>query len=216
MSFKIGITGLAGSGKDTAGALLHKILREQTGVHYCLGKYASPLKVVAEDVFGSTFDDREVKDNKVFVTPDLADRLIDACDLIAVGIDIDYDKFMGILDTTLFNQTWLSPRDVQVQVGSAGRECNPTVWVDYLKSKHVPMIVTDVRYPNELLDYNILISRKGVIDLANVHHSELMCKEFALGVQDPLESGIDYIVLNNGTQNDLETSLRFLATTITR
>ena len=78
------------------------------------------------------------------------------------------------------------------------------------------MIVTDVRYPNELLDYNILISRKGVIDLANVHHSELMCKEFALGVQDPLESGIDYIVLNNGTQNDLETSLRFLATTITR
>lgn len=216
MSLKIGITGLAGAGKDTAGELLQRILKETTGVHFCLGKYATPLKSIAEDVFGDTFDEREVKDTPVFITPDLADKLIDACDLFGQSLSYeDYDKFMGILDNTLFNKTWLSPRDVQVQVGSAGRSINPNIWVEYLKRNHTPMIVTDVRYPNELLDYNILISKgKSSLDSLTVHHSELMCTEFAVGLQDPLQSGINAIVLNTQTIQDLETKLRFTATTI--
>lgn len=216
MSFKIGITGLAGSGKDTAGEILQRILKETTGVHYTLSKYASPLKSIAEDVFGSTFDDREVKDKAVFVTPSLADKLIDACDLFGQSLSYDdYDKFMGELDSTLFNKTWLSPRYIQIAVGTAGRNLDTDIWVKYLKNNPFPMIVTDVRYPNELLDYNILIS-KGTLKCStlDIHHSELMCTEFALGLQDPIQSGINFVVLNTQTISDLETKLRFVATTI--
>ena len=213
---KIGITGLAGAGKDTAGAILQRILKETTGVHYCLGRYASPLKSIAEDTFGNTFDARDVKDQAVFVTPVLADKLIDACDLFGQSLSYDdYDKFMAELDTTLFNKTWLSPRDVQLAVGTAGRNLYRDIWVNYLKRNPFPMIVTDVRFPNELLDYNILISKgKSVLNNLAVHNSELMCVEFATGLQDPLQSGIDYVIVNNSTKEDLETKLRFLATTI--
>ena len=213
---KIGITGLAGAGKDTAGAILKRILKETTGVHYCLGRYASPLKSIAEDTFGNTFDARDVKDQAVFVTPVLADKLIDACDLFGQSLSYDdYDKFMAELDTTLFNKTWLSPRDVQLAVGTAGRNLYRDIWVNYLKRNPFPMIVTDVRFPNELLDYNILISKgKSVLNNLAVHNSELMCIEFATGLQDPLQSGIDYVIVNNSTKEDLETKLRFLATTI--
>lgn len=213
---KIGITGLAGAGKDTAGAILQRILKETTGVHYCLGRYASPLKSIAEDTFGNTFDARDVKDQAVFVTPVLADKLIDACDLFGQSLSYDdYDKFMAELDTTLFNKTWLSPRDVQLAVGTAGRNLYRDIWVNYLKRNPFPMIVTDVRFPNELLDYNILISKgKSVLNNLAVHNSELMCIEFATGLQDPLQSGIDYVIVNNSTKEDLETKLRFLATTI--
>lgn len=212
---KIGITGLAGSGKDVAGEILQRVLKETTGVHYCIGKYATPLKSIAEDVFGSTFDDREVKDTKVFITPELADALIDACDLFGQYLSYEnYDKLMLELDRTLFNRTWLSPRDIQLAVGTAGRNIDKDIWVKYLKNNPFPMIVTDVRFPNELLDYNILISKGTGSTTQEVHTSELMCTEFALGVVDPLQVGINYVVLNTGTVQDLEIKLRFLATTI--
>lgn len=205
------------TGKDTAGEILQRILNEQAGYSkYMIGKYANPLKSVAEDVFGSNFDDRDVKEGRLFVTPELRDRLIDSCDLLAQSLQsVSYDDFMEGLDETLFEETWLSPRDVQIQLGSVGRDSDPDVWVEYLRRNDTPMIVTDVRYPNELLDYNILITNDNLpVHKGLVHSSELMCNEFKLGLQDPLQSGIDYVISNNGSKIELETRLRFLATTI--
>ena len=79
MSIKIGLIGLAGCGKDTAALLLRRILYER-GQSFEIDRYAALLKKCTELAFGVDFDNRDVKEELVFVTPDLADRMIDATD----------------------------------------------------------------------------------------------------------------------------------------
>ena len=79
MSIKIGLVGLAGAGKDTAALILQRVLAEQ-GKHFGIDRYAALLKKCSQQVFGDNFDDRDVKEEMVFVTPTLADKMIDATD----------------------------------------------------------------------------------------------------------------------------------------
>lgn len=207
---KIGLCGLAGSGKDTAAVIIQELLAEQ-GKHFTIDRYAALLKEAARQVFGETFDDRDVKEESVFVTPDLFDRMTDAVDYLHLKLGLDYTQ--GELLWEAFDQhikplTWISPRLFQQLVGTElGRKVNPNIWVDYLKRKAQDMIVPDVRFDNELLDLNILITRHPV-PKGEIHASELFAAELQM-MDDPFEY-IDYLVWNGEAIAALKDKLRYV------
>ena len=134
MGIKLGLLGLAGSGKDTAAEILQRVLREQ-GMNFEIKKYAGLLKEATRLAFGDNFDDRDVKEERVFVTPDLADKIIDATDYIWLKLELGeqyFELYNHLCTKNLDSQTWLSPRDFQLIVGSLVREINPEAWVNYL------------------------------------------------------------------------------------
>ena len=214
MSIKIGICGLAGSGKDTAALILRRVLYEQ-GKSFEIDRYAALLKKCAQLAFGDTFDDRDVKEELVFVTPDLADRMIDATDYCQLELGLSPDEFEiwnDLCTKHLDSLTWVSPRLFQQLLGTeVGRTFNPSIWVDYLQNKDKDLIVPDVRFGNENTDVTILITRHAVPQ-GVLHSSELYAAELQL-IENPYDY-VDYVIHNGGTLEELETKLRFLATTL--
>lgn len=211
---KIGLIGLAGSGKDTVALLLRELLSQQGHV-FEIDRYASLLKKCALMVFGDTFDDRDVKEELVFVTPDLADRMIDATDYCQLCLGLNPDEFEIFNDLCvkhLDSLTWVSPRLFQQLLGTeVGRTLNPNIWVDYLQNKTGNLIVPDVRFGNENTDVTILITRHPVPQ-GVLHPSELYAAELQL-MENPYDY-VDYIIHNGGTIQELDTKLRFLSTTL--
>lgn len=213
---KIGLVGLAGSGKDTVAILLRELLSDQGHV-FEIDRYASLLKKCALVVFGDTFDDRDVKEELVFVTPELADRMIDATDYCQLCLGLNPDEFEIFNDLCvkhLDSLTWVSPRLFQQLLGTeVGRTLNPNVWRDHLQNKEGNLIVPDVRFANELCDFNILVRRhevpKGV-----VHSSEALAVDCMTQVIGHWDSLIDYTIWNTGTIEELATRVRFLVSTL--
>ena len=212
MSTKIGLVGLAGSGKDEAAKIIRKILSEQ-GKHYEIDRYAALLKECTRQVFGENFDDRDVKEELVFVTPDLADRMIDATDYCQLKLGLtpeEFDTWDALCKTHIDTLTWVSPRLFQQVLGTeVGRGVKPSVWVDYLQNKEGNLIVPDVRFGNEILDYCILITRHPVPQ-GTLHSSEVFAAELQLS--DEPYNYVDAVIHNGGTLQDLETKLRFTLT----
>lgn len=214
MSTKIGLVGLAGSGKDTAALLLQRVLAEQ-GKHFTIDRYAALLKKCAQMAFGDNFDDRDVKEEMVFVTPTLADKMIDATDYCQYELGLsgaEFKTWNTLCTQHLDKLTWVSPRLFQQLLGTeVGRALNPNIWVDYLKTHKYSVIVPDVRFDNELLDINILITRSA-IPFGKLHTSEVLAAELQL-MDEPYQY-VDYVIHNSGTLEELETKIRFLATTL--
>ena len=214
MSIKIGLIGLAGSGKDTAALLLRRILYER-GQSFEIDRYAALLKKCTELAFGVDFDNRDVKEELVFVTPDLADRMIDATDYCQLELGLKPEEFEIWNDLCvkhIDSLTWVSPRLFQQLLGTeVGRTFNRNVWVDYLQKKDKDLIVPDVRFINEHTDVTILITRH-LVPQGTLHDSELYAAELQL-IENPYDY-VDYVVHNGGTVEELETKLRFLATTL--
>lgn len=213
MSTKIGFIGLAGSGKDTAALILQRVLAEQ-GKHFGIDRYAALLKKCAQQVFGDNFDDRDVKEEMVFVTPTLADKMIDATDYCQHVLGLngeDFETWNTLCSTHLDKLTWVSPRLFQQLLGTeVGRALKASIWVDYLQDKEGDFVVPDVRFDNELLDVNILITRHAVP--FNLHASEVFAAELQLHQEPYLY--VDHVIHNSGTLEELETKLRFLVTTL--
>lgn len=213
MSIKIGLVGLAGSGKDSAALILRRVLSEQ-GVYFTIDRYAALLKKCAQMAFGDNFDGRDVKEEMVFVTPTLADKMIDATDYCQCELGLsgaEFETWNTLCTQHLDKLTWVSPRLFQQLLGTeVGRALNPSIWVDYLKVRKDNLIVPDVRFDNELLDMNILITRHDVP--FNLHSSEVFAAELQLA-EEPYRY-VDYVIHNSGTLEELETKIRFLATTL--
>ncbi len=212
---KVGLIGLAGAGKDTAAVIMQCILKEQTGEHYTIERYAGLLKTCARKVFGDSFDDRDVKEVKIPVTKELHDLMIAVTSYCqrALGLrDNDIDRWQSLCNKHLGSLSEVSPRLFQQLLGTdVGRAVDSNIWVDYLHSKDYNMIITDCRFPNELVDKNILIVRHYVP--AELHASEA----FAANLQTnraARQGVLDYVIHNTGTIEELETRLRFALTTL--
>lgn len=212
---KLGLIGLAGSGKDTAAVIMQRILKEQTGEHYTIDRYADLLKTCARIVFGDNFDNRDVKEVKIPVTKELHDIMIavtsDCCLHLGLSGD-DIDLWHSLCNKHLGDLVEISPRLFQQLLGTeVGRAVDSNIWVDYLHSQDRNMIITDCRFQNELVDKNILIVRHCVP--AEGHSSEA----FAANLQTnraARQGVVDYVIHNTGTIEELETRLRFALTTL--
>lgn len=207
MSYKIGLVGLAGAGKDEAAKIIKELLP-----HYEIDRYAAILKEAARQVFGDNFDDRDVKEESVFMTPQLWDKLWDAVDYTALKVTDDnptlYDVFMDYADKAFSNLTWISPRLFQQLLGTeVGRNVHPNIWVNYLRNQERNLIIPDVRYDNELVDFNILITRHPV-PKGKLHASEVFAAELIL-IDDPFKY-VNCIVYNGGTLDDLRDKLTYV------
>lgn len=216
MSIKIGLLGLAGSGKDTAAEILQRVLREQ-GMSFEIMKYAGLLKEATRLAFGDNFDDRDVKEERVFVTPELADKLIDATDYVWLKLGLPdelFEEYNRLTIEFIDSKTWISPREFQQLLGTdVVRTIDPDAWVKYLMEQDGNFIVSDVRFANELMDFNVLLMRGHIPDV--VHESEAFTKTLTHAVVF-LDAPYlhDYTLWNTGTLEELERNIRFMVTTM--
>ena len=215
---KLGLLGLARSGKDTAAEILQRVLREQ-GMNFEIKKYAGLLKEATRLAFGDNFDDRDVKEERVFVTPELADKIIDATDYIWLKLAFDHEHFELFNDLCtkhIDSKTWISPREFQQLLGTdVVRTIDPDAWVKYLTEQDGNFIISDVRFANELVDFNVLCWRDTLELSEAVHQSERL----AVSLQAQVRHGDapylhDYTLWNKGTLEELERNIRFMVSTI--
>lgn len=216
---KLGLLGLAGSGKDTAAEILQRVLREQ-GMNFEIKKYAGLLKEATRLAFGDNFDDRDVKEERVFVTPELEDKIIDATDYIWLKLDFDqehFELFNDLCTKHIDSKTWISPREFQQLLGTdVVRTIDPDAWVKYLQQQDGNFIITDCRFGNEGTDYNVLMMRQDAPDINTVHESEKFAISCMLDVLQGNPDGYyhDYTLWNKGTLEELERNIRFMVSTI--
>ena len=213
---RIGITGLAGAGKDIAA----EILSELSGIK--VARYAAPLKQAALFVFGSTFDNRGTKDVRVpFYGTSLEDRAIEAVielQHILFRTERERDEFAERFMQIVHPQEELSPREFQQLVGTeCARAVSSTVFQEYLIRTHSYAIIPDVRFEEEVdvLDWLIVIDR----DVPKLNHpSEDLAWNLIQGYRDGAPD--DYLddlgiinsayIKNNGTIQELRTELEHI------
>lgn len=224
---KLGLLGLAGAGKDVSAEILQRVLREQ-GMSFEIKKYAGLLKEATRLAFGDTFDDRDVKEERVFVTPELADKIVDATDYIWLKLFSNEDECVRKHWFELYNdhcikhidsKTWISPREFQQVLGTdVVRAIDPDAWVKYLMEQDGNFIVSDVRFANELLDYNVLLRRHDEplrhTEHGYIHSSEVLAFECMTFLDPVYDTLVDYTLWNKGTLENLERNIRFMVSTI--
>lgn len=214
MSYKVGLIGLAGSGKDTVAVILQEALKER-GQVFEIDRYAGLLKEAARQVFGENFDDRNVKEVDKFIDLYLADKIIDATDYVYLKLnrfDIDLDEWNDLCQKHIDSCTWMSPRKFQQLLGTeVGRAIDPDIWVNYLKNQDRNLIIPDVRFDNELIDFNILITRHPVPQ-GKLHASEVYAAELQLS-DNPYDY-VDYVIHNDGSIDDLKRKVQQLVNKI--
>ena len=211
---RIGITGLAGAGKDIPPEILSELA--------CIkvARYAAPLKQAALFVFGSTFDNRDTKDVRVpFYGTALEDRAIDAVielEHILFRTERERDEFAERFMQIVHPQEELSPREFQQLVGTeCARAVSSTVFQDYLIRTRSYAIIPDVRFEEEadVLDWLIVIDR----DVPKLKHSS---EDFAWNLIRNYRDGFFFeerdmerdimhssYIRNNGTIQELRTEL---------
>lgn len=200
MSMKIGITGLAGSGKDTAA----EMLRDLTG--YPIKRYADELKKAAKAVFGDNFDNRDYKEVPVKINHD---HMLECTFrmLHTVLTEPEMDKASELYAEYLGLKSTISPRQYQQILGTAiGRAIDPNVWTRKIKNFKGNCIVPDVRFPNELLDKNILIIRNPV-PIGNVHSSEALAADLQLQTIEQQLDTVEHVVFNTGDMDKLRSTI---------
>lgn len=214
MSFKIGLIGLAGNGKDTVAVILQEALKER-GLVFEIDRYAGLLKEAARQVFGENFDDRDVKEVDKFVDLYLADKIIDATDYVYLKLnrsDIALDEWNALCQKHINSCTWMSPRKFQQLLGTeVGRALDENIWVNYLKNQDRNLIIPDVRFGNEDVDFNILITRHPV-PKGKLHASEVYAAELQLS-DNPYDY-VDYVIHNDGSIDDLKRKVQQLVNKI--
>ena len=215
---KLGLLGLPESGKDTAALILQSVLAEQ-GMCFPILKYAGLLKEATRLAFGDNFDDRDVKEERVFVTPDLADKIIDSTDYVWLKLGFDHEHFELFNDLCtkhIDSKTWMSPREFQQLLGTdVVRTIDPDAWVKYLTGQDGNYIVSDVRFINELLDFNVLCWRDTWECSQEVHTAERLAITAQIEVQHGDAPYVhDYTLWNTGTLEELERNIRFMVTTM--
>ncbi|HCH8419219.1 TPA: hypothetical protein NNR24_004441 [Salmonella enterica] len=211
---KIGLIGLAGAGKDTVAVILQEALKD-IGQVFEIDRYAGLLKEAARQVFGENFDDRNVKEVDKFVDLYLADRIIDATDYVYLKLnrsDIDLDEWNALCQKHIDSCTWMSPRKFQQLLGTeVGRALDENIWVNYLKNQDRNLIIPDVRFGNEDVDFNILITRHP-IPQGKLHASEVFAAELQLS-DNPYDY-VDYVIHNDGSIDDLKRKVQQLVNKI--
>lgn len=166
---KIGIIGLAGAGKDTFASMLVQHLQG-----FSIDRYARPLKELTAKVYGCTMldiEDRVFKEKPQQVSRDLMiQEVFDCLSNVLKFDDEQMDKASELFFEYFSSARAMSPREFQQLLGTdVVRAVKPTAWVDRLQALDTDLIVPDVRFANEVCDYNILIIRGG--DITRPEHS---------------------------------------------
>lgn len=224
-SIRLGLAGAAGSGKDTFGDYL-RIALEAEGKNVLITSFAEPIRRICEDVgldpYTRETKERVVKKRYSFFAGKLIDAINrhlgdfageeDLANLFAHFTTALTDG--GYLRTSLADFLEISPRRFCQLLGTeGGRAVRTSFWNDVLvarckrqdyKRKLDIVIVTDVRFPDEALpvDDIITIKRDG-IDAVAAHESE--------SHYDFLEQESAWIIENNGSLADLEQDAKDLA-----
>ena len=157
---KIGILGLAGSGKDTFANMLLEHLPD-----FKIDRYARPLKELTCRIFNLTMEeveDRVIKEKPVQVSRDtMVHEVFDTLNNVLNFTDEELDKASELYFEHFQSTRAMSPREFQQIFGTdVVRAVKPTAWVDRLHSVQGSLIVPDVRFENELCDYNILVLKE--------------------------------------------------------
>ena len=209
---RIGITGLAGAGKDTAA----EILSELSGIK--VARYAAPLKQAALFVFGSTFDNRDTKEVRVpFYGTALEDRAIEAAiELQHVLFRTERERadFAELFMQIVYPQEELSPREFQQLVGTeCARAVSSTVFREYLTRTCSYTIIPDIRFEVEadVLDWLIVVDR----DIPKlIHPSEdyawNLIQDYRGGYMANYDIENSLYITNNGTIQELRTKLEHM------
>lgn len=160
MTIKVGILGLMGSGKDTFANMLLEHLPD-----FKIDRYARPLKELTCRIFNLTMvevEDRVIKEKPVQVSRDtMVHEVFDTLSNVLNFTDEELDKASELFFEHFQSAHAMSPREFQQIFGTdVVRVVKPTAWVDRLHSVQGNLIVPDVRFENELCDYNILVLKE--------------------------------------------------------
>lgn len=195
----VGVLGIAGSGKDTFAKMLQEEL-SALGHCFSLESYAKPLKVLTSIIFDLTLDeleDRELKETPKEIDPDYAVQAVfnllnKTLQFTPEELETASEKYFEVLG----HKTYLSPREFQQLFGTdVVRATKSTAWVDYLQAKKGNLIVTDVRFENELCDINTLIQRDYDADYP-AHTSEVLAWQLGHDATPEQEDYVDYYIDN--------------------
>ncbi|HCH9029319.1 TPA: hypothetical protein NNT01_004473 [Salmonella enterica] len=211
---KIGLIGLAGAGKDTVAVILQEALKN-IGQEFEIDRYAGLLKETAKAVFGDNFDDRDVKEVLIPFTVDLKLKVI--VELCSLGVKLNLNQQGWLTYNHLCAEQFaelkeISPRLFQQLLGTeVGRAIDENIWVNYLKNQDRNLIIPDVRFGNEDVDFNILITRHPV-PKGKLHASEVYAAELQLS-DNPYDY-VDYVIHNDGSIDDLKRKVQQLVNKI--
>lgn len=211
---KIGLIGLSGAGKDTVAVILQEALNE-IGQEFEIDRYAGLLKETAKSIFGDSFDDRDVKEVMVPFNDELKRKASYALVYLSAKLNLNVTQCSLYADLCLEHFSHLdeiSPRLFQQLLGTeVGRAIDENIWVNYLKNQDRNLIIPDVRFGNEDVDFNILITRHPV-PKGTLHASEVYAAELQLS-DNPYDY-VDYIIHNDGSIEDLKRKVQQLVNKI--
>lgn len=187
----IGLTGLAGAGKDTFALALQRSLVAR-GVATEITSWAKPIRVIAA-ALGFRPYDREAKEISVAFSLDLfSDRLQQELDYTFKGQLSEHRRAelyaftMDALDQYVYEEIlYVSPRQFMQILGTeGGRRVDPNLWVNRAKKpydiKDCVVLVPDTRFDNEVesVDLIVNVTRPG-INPVNAHSSERLASQLA-------------------------------------
>lgn len=213
----IGITGVAGSGKDTAA----QIISEMTG--FKVDCFAKPLHDAAVHIWGKDALSRQNKEDlQVFGEVNfewfyswhikLLQQYLSPLGLLS---ETNMSKVIRLRDTFKAKtgnviRDSISPREFMQLYGTEYlRAVDNDIFVKMLKLRvgKNDTIVSDVRFCNEKDICDVLLVIKRDIDSVRQHSSEQMAQALTLSNQTGLIDDTTYIVDNNGTLDDLKNQL---------
>lgn len=214
MGIKVGILGLAGSGKDTFANMLLKYLPDFT-----IDRYAAPLKDLTAEIYNCTLEELEGREFKEKPKQVSRDVMIEAVfywlTIILCFTEEELDRASELFFEHFGSARAISPREfMQIFGTDVVRAVKPNAWVDHLQGKEGNLIIPDVRFENELCDINILILREDY-PTKPAHSSELFAWELEQELYEPF-SKVDYYIDNTGDLPDLSLEARRHAQRISR
>ncbi|MRN38584.1 hypothetical protein CRG49_002130 [Neisseria sp. N95_16] len=225
---KIGVIGLKGSGKDTVSEFIAK----DTGFQRTA--FAYHIKQVVVQAFGINPDCRETKEVGFEFGEAGLKKLFDShCRLMISLLQVEgfstlrYSSCLQVFDFSEFRQVFLedgcntvrqeiSPRLLMQLYGTefVRNKISKRFWVSLIKSSRENLILTDVRFPNEVevCDHLLYIMRDGVGPEDEPHASEVLSatmykllKDGASAKELEAFTGVPTAyIMNNGSIEDLE------------
>lgn len=215
---RIGIVGLAGTGKDTLATMLSELSGLPTVA------LAKPLHDAAIHIWDKSCLERDQKEQQQLFGRNTFERfyawhikflsqhnkqygIVTAATLGKLNLVEQIFKDNGKLRETI------SPREFMQRYGTGfWREICPEIFINLVRDNYQDCIVTDVRFENEaaICDRLIVVKRDG-IEPVNNHVSEQFASQFN-ETQGNFKGVSYYVVENNGTLENLKNNVQKLLT----
>lgn len=219
----IGITGLAGAGKDTLAWVLKAEL-EKAHKQVTLGSFADPIRKISKLIGLEPYDRNLKEKRRSFDLDEFCDSFQAALDTVLGQRLEEHDRaelyaftVEALEKFTYGSMIGLSPREFMQVLGTeGGQRVRRKLWVELasLLWNALPgfVIVSDVRFGHELqvLDDLLLVIRPGVAAV-NSHPSERLAHQLTNGADHGIPWLKQTTVMNDGGLHQLDENARRLA-----